>query len=414
VIKSLTPHSISAILAHEPSDAVRRLLELRREGARASVSKLDRLLMSVDTDARLRGCLRYHGGSTGRFSGRYFQPQNLKKVETTDIDAAVDAILAGDIDRIRELGAPLTVTADISRSIVCAAPGHRLMGADFSAIESRVLAWLAGEDWKLDAYRKYDETGDPQFEPYCVMASQALKRTVTPEDEAGRSFGKTYDLAFGFGGGVGAWRIFDHSDTYSDTEIEQFKTAFRDNHRATKRFWHELERAAHACVFTRRRIELGNRLAFEMRNGTLLLTLPSGRRLSYPEARLIPGKFEGTRELQYKDNARGGWTDYGAWYGTLVENVVQATARDLLAAAMLRIEAAGYPVVLHVHDEIICEVLEGSGSVEDFHHLMTIVPDCGGGIADRGQSLDPSALRQEQSRAGDRKTRTRNYERCNP
>src|SRR5262249_50824650 len=135
----------------------------------------------------------------------------------------------------------------------------------------------------------------------------------------------------------------------------------------------------HACVFTRRRIELG-RLSFEMKNGTLLLTLPSGRQLSYPEARLMPGKFEGTRELQYKDNAKGGWSDVGAWYGTLTENVVQASARDLLAAAMLRLEAAGYPVVLHVHDEIVCEVPEGFGSIEEFQRLLTIVPNWAEGL----------------------------------
>src|SRR5262249_26589332 len=361
-IESLTRRSVSQILRHDPSDVVRQLLELRR------------------TDHRLRGTLRYHTSSTGRWSGRGYQPQNLKKIETTDVDAAVDAILSGDMGRVRELGAPLTVAADISRSIICAAPRHVLMGGDFSAIESRVLAWLAGEDWKLEAYRKYDETGDPQYEPYCVMASQAFKRTVTPDDEAGRSFGKTYDLAFGFGGGLGAWRKFDNSDTYSDAEIEQFKHAYRDSHPATRQFWHELERAAHLCVSPRRRINLGNRVSFEMKNGTLLLTLPSGRQLSYPEARLMPGKFEGTRELQYKDNAKGGWSNVGAWYGTLTENVVQASARDLLAAAMLRLEAAGYPVVLHVHDEIVCEVPEGFGSVEEFQRLLTIVPDWAEGL----------------------------------
>jgi len=117
-----------------------------------------------------------------------------------------------------------------------------------------------------------------------------------------------------------------------------------------------------------------------MQNGTLLLTLPSGRRLSYPEARLMPGKFENTRELQYKDNAKGGWSDVGAWYGTLTENAVQATARDLLAAAMLRLEAAGYPVVLHVHDEVVCEVPEGFGSIEEFQRLLTIVSDWAEGL----------------------------------
>src|SRR5262249_10227328 len=162
-------------------------------------------------------------------------------------------------------------------------------------------------------------------------------------------------------------------------EIERFKNAFRTSHRATVKFWHALERAVHRCVRSGRADSLGDRFSFAMENGTLFLTLPSGRRLAYPEACSVPGKFEFTRELRYKDNARGGWADIGAWYGTLVENVVQATARDLLAAAMLRLEAAGYPIVLTVHDEVVCEVPEGFGSVEEFHHLMTELPEWAAG-----------------------------------
>jgi DNA polymerase len=379
-LTGLTKRSVSAVLAHNPADNIRQLLELRRAGARASTRKFDALLKSVDADQRLRGTLRFHASSTGRWSGSRFQPQNLKKPETKDLDAAVDAIMAGDMARIRELGAPLTIAGDIARSVIGAAPGHVLIGADFSAIESRVLAWLAGEEWKLDAYRKYDATGNPEFEPYCVMASQALKRTVTPDDEAGRAFGKTYDLAFGFGGGVGAWRKFDPSGTYSDAEIERFKNAFRNSHRATVKFWHALERAVHRCVRTGAPINLGDRFSFAMESGTLFMTLPSGRRLAYPEACLVPGKFEFTRELRYKDNARGGWVDIGAWYGTLVENVVQATARDLLAAAMLRLETAGYTITLHVHDELVSEVREGFGSIEEFHRLMTEAPEWATGL----------------------------------
>jgi DNA polymerase len=374
-LEALTKRSVSAVLAHNPSDQVRQLLELRRAGARASTRKFDALLESVDIDHRLRGTLRFHASSTGRWSGSRFQPQNLKKPETRDLDAAVDAILAGDMARIRELGAPLTVAGDAARAIICAAPGHVLIGADFSAIESRVLAWLADEKWKLETYRKYDATGNPEFEPYCVMASRALQRTVTPEDEAGRAFGKVFDLAFGFGGGVGAWRKFDASETQSDVEIEGFKRAFRINHPATVRFWHKLERKAHSCVRTGKPTALGNQISFSMEGGTLFMTLPSGRRLAYPEACLVPGKFEDTRALRYKDNAKGGWTDVDSWYGTLVENVVQATARDLLAAAMLRLEATDYKIVLTVHDEIVCEVPKGFGSVEEFHRLMTELPE---------------------------------------
>jgi hypothetical protein len=309
----------------------------------------------------------------------------LKRPETKDIDAAVDAVLSGDIARVRELGAPLTIAGDIQRSVICAAPGHKLITGDFSAIESRVLAWLANEKWKLETYRRYDETGDSKFEPYCVMASQALKRIVTPEDEAGRQFGKTYDLAFGFGGGRGAWRKFDTSDTYSDAEVENFKCQFRRTHRATLRFWHALERAAHRSVRSKKQHTLDNRLCFDVKQSTLFMTLPSGRRLAYPEAHMVPGKFENSHSIRHKNNAKGAWTDVDTWYGTLVENAVQAVARDLLVAAMQRLEAADYKVVLHVHDEIVCEVSEDFGSEEEFLRIMLELPDWAAGLPIAGK-----------------------------
>ena len=380
VISSLTKRSVAAVLAHEPSDAVRQLLELRREGARASVRKLDALLTSVDADNRLRETLRFHAAGTGRWSGRGYQPQNLKKVETTDIDAAVDAILVGDIDRIRELGAPLTVAGDVSRSIICATSGqHQLIGGDLSAIESRALAWVAGEMWKLENYRRYDVTGDPTLEPYCATATRMLGRTVTPEDEAGRQIGKTADLALGYGGSLGAWRRFNPDDDRPDVEILQNIADWRRAHPATVKFWKDLYRAAIQAVHTGQRIELG-KISFGMDNGTLRMVLPSGRAISYPQARLGPGKFEGTRAIYFKDNARGAWTETSSWYGLLTENLVQGLARDLLAAAIVRLESAGYPVVLHVHDEVVCEAPEGFGSVEEFLRLLTVLPDWAEGL----------------------------------
>jgi DNA polymerase len=379
-IETLTRRSISQVLRHNPSDLVRQLLDLRLAGARASTKKFDALLTSVDADNRLRQTLRFHASSTGRWSGRGYQPQNLKKPETKDLDAAITAIFAKNVAQVRTLGAPLTVAGDISRAVICAAPGHRLMGGDFSAIEDRILAGIAGEEWVVENYFKYDETGDPKFENYCILASRALKRTVTPEDEEGRSFGKVFGLAFNYGGGVGAWRKFDSSGTYTDTEIERFRDDFRRTHPATKNFWNRFACAAHQAIITGKRISSERyRVTWEIENGTLLLTLPSGRLLSYPEARVVPGKYEGTRSLRYKDNAHGKWADYDAWYGALVENLVQAAARDILAAAIVRLETAGYPVVLHVHDEVVCELPEGFGSIEDFHRLMVEVPDWAAG-----------------------------------
>jgi DNA polymerase len=166
-------------------------------------------------------------------------------------------------------------------------------------------------------------------------------------------------------------RKFDSSDTYSDAEIENFKCQFRRTHSATVRFWHALERAAHYTVRTKQGARLGNRLYFDMERATLRMTLPSGRRLAYPEPRMVPGKFEDTCNIRHKGK---GWVDTDTWYGTLIENAVQAVARDLLVAAMQRLEAAGYKVVLHVHDEIVCEVPEDFGSEEEFLRLMLELP----------------------------------------
>jgi DNA polymerase len=375
-IDSLNKRDVAAPLAENPGEDVRQLLEDRRRGSGKAASKFKTLLTTVGSDRRVRGTLIFHGAATGRWSGSGFQPQNLaKRVETKDLGAAVEAILARDIDRVRTLGAPITVAGDVSRAAIIAAPGHVLIGADFSAIESRVLAWLAGEMWKLDAYREYDRTGDPKLEMYCVLAARALKREVTPADTAGRDFGKTYDLAFGFGGGIAAWRKFDISGVYTDAEIDEFKTTYRREHPATVRLWNALECAAARAISSEQRISLRQgRLAFETRDGNLYLSLPSGRCLSYPQAKLVPGKFEGRRQVQFRDNASGRWADSLAWRGTFTENAVQAIARDLLAAAMHRLEGAGYKIVLHCHDEVICEVPEGFGSEENFRRIMEQVP----------------------------------------
>ena len=253
-VTTLNKRGVAAVLSKAPDGDAKTVLELRRDGGKASARKLNSVLASIDADDRVRGCFKFHGASTGRWSGQRFQPQNLAK-EPKDITAAViKAILGGDVERLSELGAPLQMVGSISRALITAAPGHELIGADFSAIESRVLAWLAGETWKLDTYRRFDETGDPALEPYCVTASRILKRTVTPEDEAGRQIGKTCDLAFGFGGGLGAWRRFDASNTYTDAQVESFKTEWRDQHAATVRFWKSLESMLRHAINTGKRI----------------------------------------------------------------------------------------------------------------------------------------------------------------
>jgi DNA polymerase len=378
-VTGITKKGVKALLALQPADDIRRILTLRQEGGRAAARKLNSLIAGADADQRLRGCFRFHGAATGRWSGSRFQPQNLKKSSLADLGAAVDATRSGELERVREIGPPLAVVGDLSRALICAKPGKDLVGADYSAIESRVLAWLANETWKLDVYRKFDSTGDPADEPYCVTASRILARTVTPDDKVGRQIGKVADLALGYGGGLGAWRRFATSDMRSDEDIQKNIADWRRTHPAIVGLWKSLERTAHRCLRSGLPSRSGN-VGFEMRGTALLMVLPSGRRIAYPEAKLVAGKFDGTFQILAKDNAKGTWRDGKVWFGTLIENLVQGVARDLLAAAMLRLEDAGYPIVLHCHDEAVAEVPRDFGHVQDFLGIMLALPEWAGGL----------------------------------
>jgi DNA polymerase len=242
--------------------------------------------------------------------------------------------------------------------MICAAPGHTLIGADFSSIESRLLAWVAGEEQKLDSYRRFDATRDPADEPYRVTAAQIFHTTPDKITDGQRKVGKTCDLAFGYQGGLNAYRKFE-PEKFSDQEVEQFKKEWRSAHPKIKRFWYDVDRAAWTAVRERGRVISCGRVAFKCTGAFLFLKLPSGRKLAYPQPRI---EIEDARNqvVVFADNAAGQFKDCrhgnGAYGGVWTENVVSGIARDLLAEAMLRIEAAGYPIVLHVHDELVCEV----------------------------------------------------------
>jgi DNA polymerase len=202
-LKSLDKKAVEAALADpEPPPPVRRALELRQEGGGAAAKKITALLDRAGADNRVRGAFRYHGASTGRWAGQGFQPQNLKRAPE-DLEERIAAVATGSYAHVAKLyPKPLSVIGDISRPLICAAPGHALIGADFSAIESRVLAWAAGEDWKLESYRRFDSTQDPKDEPYCATAAKILRLpegSITPQTHpTERAIGKVADLALGY------------------------------------------------------------------------------------------------------------------------------------------------------------------------------------------------------------------------
>jgi DNA polymerase len=362
-----------ALTRKELPPAVRRALELRHQGAHIAAAKFETMRSWAAADGRIHGAFKYHGAATGRWTSFGVQFQNLKKQNGLDTEAAIALVSQGSLAAMRKHYAdPLAVVGEVARAAVIAAPGHRLITADFSGIESRVLAWLAGEQWKIDQWAKFDQSNNPKDEPYFVTG-----KGFGFDDDKARTPGKTGDLAFGYVGGLGAWRKFA-GDEMPDQEVERLKRAWRDAHPNIVKLWGRLDRCALRAVANPKQVQRVNQhLAFCFDGTFLRLKLPSGRCLAYPFARL-EDNARGNRVVVFKDNAGGKFVDcrhgHGAWPGLWTENAVQAVARDLLREGMMRLEAAGDPIALHVHDEVVAEVPDGFGSEEDFLRILTEVP----------------------------------------
>jgi DNA polymerase bacteriophage-type len=368
-----------ALARNDLPAAARRVIELRLDGAHAATNKLKAMGAWRDGDGRVRGALKFHGASTGRWASYGIQLQNMKRPITEDMSAAVAAVSTGSLQHLRARYAqPMSVIGDITRAIIAAAPGHRFIAADLSGIESRVTAWVSGQQSKLDQWAKFDQTGDPNDEPYLVIG----RRLGVAADQA-RSIGKTADLAFGYMGGVGAWQKLAAGDASSEIKIRAYRDGWRCANPRTVLFWRAIDRAALCAMQKPGEVVECGRVAFMLEGDFLFMRLPSGRRLSYPFPKIAKNE-RGDAVVVFMDHQQGKWAEcrhgHGAYGGTWIENAVQAIARDLFAAAMPRLEAAGYPIVLHVHDEIVCEVPDGFGSEEEFKAIMLTLPDWAEGL----------------------------------
>jgi DNA polymerase len=358
----------------------RRVLELRRDGAHKAAAKPLAFHNWRGDDGRIRGSLKYHAASTGRWGGTGPQPQNLKRPETEDLAAAIEVVTTGNIDQVKRIFPdPLAVVGDIVRGIPCAPPGRKFYVGDFSGVESRVLAWLASEWPKVKAWARYDETGDRADDPYFALG----RRLGLAEDKA-REVGKTCDLAFGYMGSIGAWRAHAPDDDQStDDEVKAKQRFWRDQHPQICRYWYVLDGAAIQATTTPDHTFNCNRISFRRTGDFLYATLPSGRRLAYAFSKIITSKYDNPA-VSFMRNKEGRWQEchhgHGAYGGIWAENVTSAVARDLLAAAMQRLEAAHYKVVFSIHDEIVCETAEEFGSAEEFARIITALPDWAAGL----------------------------------
>jgi DNA polymerase len=369
---------LEALKRPDLTPAVKELLTLRLGGAHAAVDKLTTLRRWTGDDQRIRQAYRYHGAMPGRFTSLGAQMQNLKKPQVEHVAAAIAAVRTGSLAQVQaQFQQPLSIVGDITRALIVPAPGHRFFIVDLSGIESRGLAWICNEQGKLAEWHEFDRTKDPKLEPYYLFGA----RDLGLDDTTARKTGKIADLAFGYQGSVGASRrLAPPGDATSDEKVHINRKAWMRKHPNIEKFWSVSVRQAVNAI------ESGDcerftaaRIAFQGDARFLHLELPSGRRIRYPFARVYANEYG--KSFTFRDASGGRWEWYhvlkrrGAFGGLIAENATQAICRDIFVQAMLRLEAAGYRVVAHLHDEVICEVPDGFGDLDEFISIITAPPD---------------------------------------
>ena len=375
-VDSLSKKAVAGLIK-ETDGEVLEMLKLRLLMAKTSVKKYEAIKRSVCSDGRVHGLLQFYGANrTGRWAGRLVQVQNLPQNHLEDLSLARDLVKGGDYEMLDLLYDSVPgVLSELIRTAFIPKPGCRFIVADFSAIEARVLAWLSGENWRLETFK---EGGDI----YCASASKMFGVPVVKHGENGhlRQKGKISELALGYGGSTGALTAMGAIDMgIPEEELPELVSQWRAANPHITKFWWDVDAASMKAVKEKTTVTCGN-LTFSYRAGMLFITLPSGRRLSYVKPRLETNRF-GRAAITYEGVGESKkWMRIETYGAKLTENIVQATARDLLAQAMLRLRAAGYKIVMHVHDEAVCEVPEGVSSVEEVCRIMSEVPSWAAGL----------------------------------
>ena len=375
-IESMSKKAVKS-LADETDGDVSKMLKLRLLMAKTSVKKYEAVIRSVCSDNRVHGMMRFCGANrTGRWSGNILQPQNLPQNHLPDLTLARDIVKDGDFEMLDMMfGNVPNVLSELIRTVLIPKPNHRFIVADFSAIEARVLAWIAGEQWRIDTFKNGGDI-------YCASASKMFKVPVEKNGVNGelRQKGKISELACGYGGSVGALKNMGAVEMgVQENELQGLINDWRNANPHIVRFWYEVGNAAMKAIKEKTTVPLG-KLVFAYERGILFIRLPSGRRLSYIKPRNGTNRFGGDSITYMGINSAKKWDRLETFGGKLTENIVQGTARDLLANAPINAANAGYDTVFHVHDEIICEVPNGYGSVDELCRLMCIKPEWADGL----------------------------------
>jgi len=380
-VDSLGKKNVASLITdldkHSADGEALDMMKLRLQMAKSSVKKYQAAERYICQDGRAHGLFQFSGANrTQRWAGRGIQLQNLPQNHISTLDEAREIVKMGCFDMIEALyGNTPDILSQLIRTMLIPKDGYEFIVADFSAIEARVLAWLAGEQWRLDAFKEGKDI-------YCASASQMFGVPVVKHGINGdlRQKGKVAELACGYGGGAGALISMGALDMgLKEDELPDIISSWRDANPEIVKFWYAVEKAAIETVKDHADRTVG-RIGFQFSANTLWIVLPSGRRLAYIKPKLQPNRF-GRMALTFEGlGANNKWTRGETYSGKLTENITQATARDLLAEAMKRIENAGLDIVGHVHDEVILEVPKGSITVDEVCDIMNVKPQWADGL----------------------------------
>lgn len=364
-----------------------RVLEIRQALGKTSTSKYQAMQRAVCKDNRLRGILQFYGANrTGRWAGRIVQVHNLPQNKIPDIELAREMAANKEFDLLELMfGESAFVFSQLIRTAFIASPGCRFVVADFSAIEARVIAWLANEEWRLEVFRTHGKI-------YEASASQMFHVPIENIKKGSklRQQGKVAELALGYGGGFGAIKRMDYSGSIPDDEIPMLISNWRAASPKIVKFWYTCETAAKMAIKEHRTVKIQHNIHFSYINQILFVKLPSGRKLAYYNAKLEPGK-KGNEVITYEgvNQETKAWSRQETYGGKLVENIVQAVARDCLAETLLHVDALGYKIVMHVHDEIVVDVpYEDKDALEKIYEIMSKPIDWAPGLPLKGDGYE--------------------------
>ena len=366
---SLSKAAVAELLEKADGE-VELALSLRQELAKSSVKKYAAMEAVVGSDDRARGLIQFYGASrTGRYAGRLIQAQNLPQNHLPDLDAVRALIRSGNFDAVEMLydSVPM-VLSELIRTAFIPKDGCRFFVADFSAIEARVIAWIAGEHWRQEVFASGGDI-------YCASASQMFHVPVEKHGVNGhlRQKGKIAELALGYGGSVGALKAMGALGYgLQEEELKPLVDAWRLSNPHITKLWWDVDKAVCTCVRERTATETHG-IRFQYQSGMLFITLPSGRRLAYVKPKMGLNRF-GNESVTYEGvGMQKKWLRLESYGPKFVENIVQATSRDILAEAMMRLDAHGYKIVMHVHDEVVIEA-PADASLAEISAKMSLSP----------------------------------------